>query len=229
MRHFDTCGHILPLTTFSLGCIQSLVDTVATASPEGPHGLTRNNTNGATQSAFSMGMWLMRLHLAHYCITGKYPSWLYRFAGLKLERNAGDMARIPSRPTTHRMVGVVIGVQAAATLFRHMANILSYWMADRLEQNAAAANNNIESRPSIFPTPTNTQVSSSTKESSTCAICRMPRTHPAAPSSCGHVCCWNCLMQWVSVVRPECPLCRTHCRPQDIICLYDYEQQPSED
>jgi peroxin-10 len=173
-----------------------------------------------------MGMWLIRLHLAHYCITGKYPSWLYRFAGLKLERHSGDTLRIPSRPTTVRMVGVVIGVQAAATLFRHTANTLSRWMADRLEQNAAANNNNnIESRPSIFPTPTNKQVSSSTnKKSSTCAICRMPRSHPAAPSSCGHVCCWNCLMQWVSVVRPECPLCRSPCRPQDIICLYDYEQ-----
>jgi peroxin-10 len=211
-----------------------LVDAVA-APPEGPHGLTRN-ANGATQSAFSMGMWLVRLHLAHYCITGKYPSWLYRFAGLnlkKLERH-GDTPRIPSRPTTVRMVGALIGVQAAATLFRHTANALSHWMANRLERNAAAAannNNSIESRPSIFPTPTDKQVSSSTnnkKSASTCAICRMPRSHAAAPSTCGHVCCWNCLMQWVSAVRPECPLCRSPCRPQDIICLYDYEQ-PSED
>lgn len=208
--------------------LQSLVEAVAAAPPEGPHGLTRN-TNGATQSAFSMGMWLIRLHLAHYCITGRYPSWLHRFAGLEVERNAGDTPRIPSRPTTVRMVGAVIGVQAAATLFRHTANTLSHWMADRLEQNAAANNDNIESRPSVFPTSTDKEVSSTTtKESSTCAICSMPRSHPAAPSSCGHVCCWNCLMQWVSVVRPECPLCRTPCRPQDIICLYDYEQ-PSEE
>jgi peroxin-10 len=54
----------------------------------------------------------------------------------------------------------------------------------------------------------------------------MDRHHPAAPSSCGHVFCWNCLMQWVSTVRPQCPLCRAPCRPQDVLPLYNYEQQP---
>jgi Ring finger domain len=56
-----------------------------------------------------------------------------------------------------------------------------------------------------------------------CTICRMERLHPAAPVSCGHVCCWNCLMQWVQNVRPECPLCRAPCRPQEIIALHHYE------
>jgi hypothetical protein len=41
--------------------------------------------------------------------------------------------------------------------------------------------------------------------------------------SCGHICCWNCLNQWVINVRPECPLCRAPCKRQEIILLHQYE------
>ena len=55
-----------------------------------------------------------------------------------------------------------------------------------------------------------------------CGICLNERVHPAAPSGCGHVFCWNCILHWVSNVRHECPLCRAQTRPQDIIPLYNY-------
>ena len=58
-----------------------------------------------------------------------------------------------------------------------------------------------------------------------CTICRSDREHPAAPSSCGHVFCWNCLIQWVSTVRPECPLCRAPCSAKDIIALHNYKPE----
>ena len=55
-----------------------------------------------------------------------------------------------------------------------------------------------------------------------CGICLNERVHPAAPSACGHVFCWDCVLHWVSNVRAECPLCRAETRPQDIIPLYNY-------
>ncbi|KAL7529316.1 hypothetical protein ACHAXR_002900 [Thalassiosira sp. AJA248-18] len=55
-----------------------------------------------------------------------------------------------------------------------------------------------------------------------CGICLNERVDPAAPSVCGHVFCWNCILHWVSNVRAECPLCRAQTRPQDIIPLYNY-------
>ena len=55
-----------------------------------------------------------------------------------------------------------------------------------------------------------------------CGICLNERVHPAAPTACGHVFCWNCVQHWVSNVRAECPLCRAETRPQDIIPLYNY-------
>eukprot|EP00978_Attheya_sp_CCMP212_P000644 scaffold1274_cov60-Attheya_sp.AAC.4 len=56
----------------------------------------------------------------------------------------------------------------------------------------------------------------------TCGICMNERVHPAAPSDCGHVFCWNCIHQWVTTVRAQCPLCRCPTSPQNIIALYHY-------
>ena len=58
-------------------------------------------------------------------------------------------------------------------------------------------------------------------DSHQCGICLNERVHPAAPSVCGHVFCWNCILHWTSNVRAECPLCRAQARPQDIIPLYN--------
>jgi peroxin-10 len=195
-------------------------------------------------------MWMIRLHLAQYCITGKYPTWFHRLAGLAMEtadatnhghHQHGSMHRktshdINCRPTMHRSVGLLIGIQAAVTVFRTLANRWILWVADRLEERqrvmaAATSNDDKKSLPvlassSLFHSSTETeqqqQAGVPVSATTTCAICRMDRLHPAAPSSCGHVFCWNCLIQWVSTVRPECPLCRSPCRPQDMIALYDY-------
>lgn len=55
-----------------------------------------------------------------------------------------------------------------------------------------------------------------------CGICLNERVNPAAPSVCGHVFCWHCILHWVSNIRAECPLCRAQTRPQDIMPLYNY-------
>jgi peroxin-10 len=227
---------------------------------EGPHALARGgDTNAmATQqrsSAVYIGMWMVRLHLAQYCITGKYPTWLHRLAGLAMETadatnhghqhgsmNSKTCHCIPCRPTMHRSIGLLIGIQATVTLFRTLANRWILWVADRLEERQrviAASSNDNKSLPtlassSLFHSSTETeqqqqQAGVPASATTTCSICRMDRLHPAAPSSCGHVFCWSCLIQWVSTVRPECPLCRSPCRPQDIIALYDYGLPHSSD
>jgi len=55
-----------------------------------------------------------------------------------------------------------------------------------------------------------------------CGVCLNERVHPAASSVCGHVFCWNCILHWVSNIRPECPLCRAQTRPQDVLPLINY-------
>ncbi|KAK5778465.1 ubiquitin-protein ligase peroxin 10 PWA37_000280 [Arxiozyma heterogenica] len=51
-------------------------------------------------------------------------------------------------------------------------------------------------------------------ESRQCALCLSFMVDPSC-APCGHVYCWDCLQNWTNE-RPECPLCRQKCRPQQI-------------
>ena len=79
------------------------------------------------------------------------------------------------------------------------------------------------SPPGLVGNSPSTTTTTTTTTTITCLICRQVRKDPPACSiTCGHVFCWHCLQQWVSMVRPECPLCRAPCRPQQVLALYHY-------
>ena len=181
-------------------------------------------------ASYSLLSWVIRLHLAQYCVTGKYPTILHRVVGLqhttteKRERSS-LMKDTPTTSNVIRLVGLVIGMQFTVSTTRSIMN----WLARKVslafrqqQQNHSlpAGRNTMEIFG--FRNTANTRPATANKSSS-CAICRGKRTDAAAPSSCGHVFCWNCLIQWVTTVRPECPLCRTQCRPQDVLPLYHYD------
>lgn len=63
----------------------------------------------------------------------------------------------------------------------------------------------------------------STGKQSTCGICFSTCETPAgAATQCGHVFCWACIINWTVKVRPECPLCRAKCSPQEVLALYNW-------
>ena len=193
----------------------------------GPHMIRSNHGN--TQTSFSIGMWLVRLHLAQYLISGKYPSWLFRLAGVQVQpqRQSSSAERISAKPNTNALLGYLILTQASVTFGRHTLNFLAHWIADYLERRKNKRQAALsDTASSIFPKASKSpiHIERPAKSQSYCSICRLPRSNPAAPSSCGHVCCWDCLIQWTSSVRPECPLCRSPCRPQDIIALHCYQE-----
>lgn len=67
-----------------------------------------------------------------------------------------------------------------------------------------------------------TQLVDSTLRSS-CGVCLNICENPAVASTrCGHLFCWECILNWTVNVRPECPLCRKQCRPQDVMALYNW-------
>ena len=176
-------------------------------------------------SIFSVAQWVVRLHLAQYCITGAFPTILHRVLGLRLERDTTIIEKVPLRPTTDRLIGALIGLQASAALSRYFVNWWTKKVATFLERTDRRRSPGRLTPDDLFVTASSDSSvgTASNNRSTLCSICRTERRHPAAPSSCGHVCCWNCLMQWVSTVRSECPLCRAACRPQDILPLYNYE------
>jgi hypothetical protein len=194
-------------------------------APEGPHNVVTNEA----PPVISIAKWILRLHLAHYCLTGRYPTWLHRLlrVGVRQARSDTPKRTLIERPATTKLIGSLIFLQAGALAIKAIGK--------QLARVSAASATNIENRnesPTIETTPTifhNTSSSLHSASSSTCSticsICRMPRQPAASAASkhCGHVFCWKCLYQWVSTVREECPFCRVACRPQDIMALYEYE------
>jgi len=188
------------LTLFLL----QIMSEAISSSFDNPHALPN------TSALLSIGQWILRLHLAHYCLTGRHPTLWHELLRLNVKRETPSRISDPP-PTTHSLVGRLIFIQAGATLTQTLARRFASYVASRRMQEQSQDEEDSSSA-----------VVSSLSSSQHCGICRMPRTNSAAPSSCGHVFCWKCLYQWVSTVRPECPLCRSACRPQDVLALHNY-------
>lgn len=53
-----------------------------------------------------------------------------------------------------------------------------------------------------------------------CILCLEPRLN-ASLTPCGHLFCWNCLLDWLDE-RNECPLCREAVKKSQVILLQNY-------
>jgi hypothetical protein len=229
-------------------------------------------TSSSSTAQYTMAMWLVRLHLAQYLVTGKFPTILHRILRLELRNDTTTRAtpsssrRVVFQPNINRIIAGLILLQASGTLVGITCNwfarrtadlLLLYRNRSSISSSSSSAKNTtglqIEDESQYFVGNTLSEYFSAgegdrdedrnsvvvkngdtftykngsgnnNSTTTTCAICRADRKHPAASISCGHVCCWSCLNQWVTNVRPECPLCRSPCRPQNIMALYHYEQ-----
>ncbi|EED95788.1 hypothetical protein THAPSDRAFT_260886, partial [Thalassiosira pseudonana CCMP1335] len=157
----------------------------------------------------------IRLHLALFYWNGSYPTIAHRLVGARirdsvtpsspgatLTPNAGSI--VANRPS-YKPIAALIFVQALTALAQSTAEA-SIEAAHLMQNDVPNATKRNQSKHSG-------------QDSHSCGICLNQRVHPAAPSVCGHVFCWNCILHWVANVRAECPLCRAKTRPQDVIPL----------
>lgn len=172
-----------------------------TLADDGPHTLP-----SAANVVLSLAKVLVRLQVIRFCLKGKLPLW--NTLGIQVESKRKNL--LATQPNLHRFVAVLLAQQVLATTVRDTVQFLTkLWIQRKNRQPPAEA--------SVFSPPP-----SEVGTDLVCGICKLPRTHPAIPKACGHVFCWKCLYQWVAVTRPECPLCRAPCKPQDVMALYYY-------
>ncbi|KAK1745216.1 peroxisome biogenesis factor 10 [Skeletonema marinoi] len=193
--------------------------------------------------------WLLRLHLAVFYWSGVYPTITHRIAGAKIHDGA-IVANRPSYKPIAALIFLQAAsalLQTAASASIEVAHKLqiAYFRWNRrgsTQGQRRISFNETESERAEYLDLVEARVpgiDSSSKESMTfskkksksskaseshhpCGICLNERIHSAAPSKCGHVFCWNCILHWVVNVREECPLCRASTRPQDVVPLYNY-------
>lgn len=190
----------------------------------GSHGSQTDNTNhqnslnSATSNKLSNILaWILRLHIALFYASGKYPNLIHRISGLQVEKMSSNFDIVSQRPD-FKIISLMIFTQLGAKIVKSLTKILIQQYLERsirLQQSkqsieAVVPSANSHSSPTFSSKPSN------------CGICMHTRKYPAAPTGCGHVFCWGCLQHFISTVRPECPLCRCATRPQEIILLQNY-------
>jgi len=195
------------------------LSSALSATPEGPHEIVSSSHSNHSNATRSVASWVLRLHLALYCLNGRFPTILHRILYWKpLQQEASF--KTDSNNATPRIVGLLILAQAAGTALNTVSRaLIRKW---------------VDSRASIAPSSNARNIrfeglasSSSSTPQQQCAICRQPRQYPACSIHCGHVFCWNCLQQWVVTNVAACPLCRKPCAANEIVLLHGYYQSGS--
>jgi peroxin-10 len=209
-RHQPRRDLLKKLREFLLETIHEI--STASSQAGGPHALPG--------TSMTFAKWLLKLHLAHFCWTGRFPSWLYRLDGVpNLE---GDRANhrpnlLANKPESHKLIAMLITLRAMGEAVKWCGCHVAEWIVRRQRRQQK------EEIGKDSTSLTTTRPLSTTTTSTVCAICRLPRIHSAVPSTCGHVFCWSCLQQAVAS-KQECPLCRAKCRRQDVLMLYQYSK-----
>jgi len=203
---------------------------------------TQSNDNDATlfsqRTSTNLLKYLLRLHLALFFFNSKYVSMLHRLTGIRYRRSTplenstieGSKVNRPSYTFIASLIvleGILGLSEITARLSIHGWEML--WSCCRRRRNVVdqqqrgsmkvILNNFVPSMTSSSQQRKHTSVS----RSSACGICLNICESPAgAATHCGHVFCWKCILHWTMNIRPECPLCRKKCAPQDVMALYNW-------
>jgi Ring finger domain len=203
--------------------ILRLLSTVVATPNGGPHAIDGDeaiqDNSGTTWE--TVGYWIVRLHLAAYCLQGTFPTWTHRLLyriPLRQESTRASSALVHV-PNSTRVVGGLILIQAGWTLVASLSQGVVHWLADMQTTLGSTKTSNVTASRIVYEGLPAVPV----KTTTTCTICRQTRRFPACPISCGHVFCWHCLQQWVASHSQACPLCRKPCTTSEIVLLHNYD------
>lgn len=179
---------------------------------------------------------ILNLHLVLFYFKGAYYDIFKRIFGLRyaighrVDINEAKFRK--SSSNTYRFLGYILLLQITSKgmpiIIRHVKKSLKGSPSNNVDGLKGHNEKNDHLSDVISGIPDNTKVLhidlSDDSElpfipssSRTCILCLNPMTDPSC-APCGHLFCWNCIINWCKE-RPECPLCRQKCFPQQVLSL----------
>lgn len=190
-------------------------------------------------AAFCKGLldFILDVHMTLFYFKGAFYSISKRIFGMRyvfkhiLSKNEANFREEGSQK--YKVLGYILLAQNVMKWYPVLTSTLGSWIYGRKRTNDSITRSSVglqersehESIEGIPKESQLTHINLSDKNqlpfipeaSRKCILCLMNMSDPSC-APCGHLFCWSCLMSWCKE-RPECPLCRQHCQPQEILVL----------
>jgi peroxin-10 len=143
---------------------------------------------------------ISRLHLGWFYIFGSFLHFSKRIISIRYIFNRNMKFDRPS----YAMLGALIILSTSLKLFIAIKQHLAHLKFQREHSNS------------------NVSLHSDHLTNLRCILCLEQIVHVAV-TSCGHVFCWKCIIDWLHT-KPECPVCRQSTTARAVWPMYHYDE-----
>lgn len=143
-------------------------------------------------------------HLALFYLFGVYQWLSKRLTGIRYLMIHYDHWQPTANP--YRLLGVLILIQLVIKLGR--------WLKESLLSSNTTSSYTQTLNEGVIYQPIDTLK---------CSLCLEGCVCPTVPP-CGHLYCWNCIIDWVSD-KNQCPVCRSPVQPRQLVPLQHFQLQ----
>lgn len=159
-----------------------------------------------------------RLHLALFYIYGLYYYLGKRLAAVKylMIRYSTGQGQELSSLGTYRVLGWLSLVQITIQVMKFLYKAVKKRREVGSTEDLPSGEDSKEGGMRFAREEVEVNVASTFR----CPLCFELCEHQTA-TVCGHIFCWKCISEWTSD-KSECPVCRSHVQPQQIVCLQHF-------
>jgi len=149
---------------------------------------------------------VLKLHSGLFFLGSEFATLADRI--LRVRREATGEAPPGASAFLLRLIGVSLVVQAVSDAYAIKSS-----RSKQKQLEAAWETADVSDESSLMGLPPQ------------CLICLNACNSPTA-CVCGHVFCWRCITVWIAHKDERCSICRTPCKPQQLIPLNHYAVTP---